>query len=45
MLCQRAQVRLKDDDEGLDAIEDEVNYDAWKQPARARPNGGQHEAQ
>ena len=40
MLCECPQVRLKDDDEGLDAIEDEVDDNAWQQPARARPNGG-----
>ena len=45
MLEKQPQVRIKGDDEGLDAIEDKVNYKAWKDPTRARADDSQNDTE
>ena len=45
VLYEAAQVGLKDNDDGLDAVKDEVDHKAGKQPARARPHDCQNDAE
>lgn len=45
VLRKPAQVRLKDNDDGLDAVKDEVDHKAGKQPARPRPRDRQNDAE
>ena len=45
VLYQAAQVRLKDNDDGLNAVKDEVDHKAGKQPAGARAHPGQNNAE
>src|SRR5216683_5310757 len=45
VLCNGAQIRLKNNDQGLDPIKDEVDDKAWQQPSRARPDVGQNQTQ
>src|SRR6266404_4133101 len=45
VLCKGAQIRLKNNDQGLDPIKDEVDDKAWQQPSRARPDVGQNQTE